>query len=286
MIIKNDMSYYLTRLEGCKFNIPFTSTIQLNDHWYEWLKSDNYKPEDIDKFDQYLKEGVEGTELKEHDKIFVKTGVFSGKFDFNNRCLVHKGDNLGEHFLNIFYDALIVSTAPSREVVFREFIETDNDRPTIYNGMKLNTEFRVFLDFDHNRILGVFNYWDSKTMLRNLRGKDLETFESVYKDIEEEYDGLVPELINHIKNDCDTEKSKLEGTWSIDFLWDGNKFWMIDMALAKQSYYYDQVEEADLNRDKDDNPIIYTEEELKYFKQLSKEHDKIIKEMLSKHNDG
>lgn len=284
MVIKNDMSYYLSRIVGCKFNIPFTATGQVEDHWFEWLKSDNYTEDKIVEFSQYLRERVNATELRDCDKIFVKTGVFSGKFDFNNRCLVNKGDNLGGHFLNIFYDALMVSAEPSREVVFRKFIETDNNRPTIYNGMKLNTEFRVFLDFNHNKILGVFNYWDSKTMLRNLKGKDLKTFEATHKGIEEEYDKLVPDLINHIKNDCDIEKSKLEGTWSVDFLWDGKKFWMIDMALAKQSYYYDRVEDIDPNKDKDDEPIIYTEEELKQLKALRAEHDKIIKEMLSNHN--
>lgn len=283
MIIKNDASYWLCRTQFCKFNIPYTEIRQINDEWFNWLKSDNYTKEKVAEFGKYLRSLIKGTKLENADKLFIKTGVFSGKFDFNNRCRVLKDGNLGEQFLNIFYEALMVSAETSREIVFRQFIETELDRPSIYNGMKLNTEFRAFIDFDRNRLLGVFNYWDTATMLSTLRGEELKIYKTVYKNIETDFNKLMPKLINHIKNDCNIEKSELEGTWSVDFLWDGKKFWMIDMALAKQSYYYDKVMEADLNKDKDDQPIIYTREEIEYYAKLKQEHEKIIKEMFSKH---
>lgn len=280
MIIKNDASYWLYRTQFCKFNIPYTEVHEINDEWLEWLKSDSYSNEKVNEFGEYLHSLIKGTKLKNEDKLFIKTGVFSGKFDFNNSCCLLMEGSLGKQFLNIFYDAMLFNTESSREIVFRHFIETNYNRPSIYNGMKLNTEFRAFIDFNNNTLLDIFNYWDAETMLSNLSRNDLETFKGIYKDIEYDYAKLKPALANHIKNECDISKSELEGTWSVDFLWDGEKFWMIDMALGKQSYYYDKIYEVDPNKNRNDDPIIYTDEELAKMKRLNEEHERIAEEMF------
>ena len=119
--------------------------------------------------------------LLEDDKTyFVKTGTFSNKFDFRN-CKVSGSEvkELGEYLLYDSYCASqmagplntpsIVGPALTNEWVVREFIEDPEDNPTIYKGLPLRTEFRVFVDFDTNKVLSVVNYWDEETMINRFQ---------------------------------------------------------------------------------------------------------------------
>lgn len=92
-----DASYWLYRTQFCKFNIPYTEVHEINDEWLEWLKSDSYSNEKVNEFGEYLHSLIKGTKLKNEDKLFIKTGVFSGKFDFNNSCcLLMEGTATGK----------------------------------------------------------------------------------------------------------------------------------------------------------------------------------------------
>ena len=55
----------------------------------------------------------------------------------------------------------------NNEWVVREFIDDVENNPTIYNGLPLHTEYRVFVDFDTNGILGINPYWDANIMKEN-----------------------------------------------------------------------------------------------------------------------
>ena len=129
------------------------------------------------------------------------------------------------------------------EWVVRDFIEDREDRPTIYWGLPLRTEFRAFVDFDTNEVLGVRNYWDSAIMRPHLRkGADqgdphavhdyvtyakawpsLESDFSMYKEkLQEKLQALLPNI-------------PLSGPWSLDILKNGEDFYLIDMAQAQSS---------------------------------------------------
>ena len=269
---KNNMSFWLDALTGSCLTIPETTILQLDfpiilPSWQdekkreklqrasiqnpevpvmEWLLCDRYYDEDIEAFTKLalsklacepsLRAWVEG---REQGTKFLKTGNFSNKFSFNNCCRLEDPQKIGKQFLDIMYAGLCVGCMPSPELVIREFIETTYTRPEIYDGMKLNTEYRAFYDFDNNRALDIFNYWDRDTMERGLycRG-DLETFDSVTSEIEadfREHKYLVTEELKKLKG------INLQGTWSVDFLWSGEKMYLIDMALAENSYYFNRV---------------------------------------------
>lgn len=105
----------------------------------------------------------------------MKTRLFKKKFDFQTYTLtdIH---NIGQQFLNIYYVEMCVGCADANELFVREFIKTPNNIPDIYNGMSLNTEPRLFYDFDQRKALGIFNYWNIDTMLKHFREHDLNTF--------------------------------------------------------------------------------------------------------------
>ena len=83
-------------------------------------------------------------------KLFIKNGCFSNKFAFNKNCLVNIPDTetLSKQFSRIQYDSLCFDTGGNAELVIREWIQPEVDLGTIYNGMPLRPELRVFYDFD------------------------------------------------------------------------------------------------------------------------------------------
>lgn len=200
-------------------------------------------------------------ELDVNKDYFVKTGTFSYKFDFRN-CKVTKGKEvteLGEYLLFIHNFALnmssylskptIVGASTTNEWVVREYVEDLENNPTIYKGMPLHTEYRVFIDCDNKEIIGAAPYWDVKLLTeRFTRGHDKDTADKkhdyisvqVHKEVlEERYNKnieKVKEKVNELLKDLD-----LKGQWSLDIMQNKDDFYIIDMALANQSALYDCV---------------------------------------------
>ena len=199
--------------------------------------------------------------LLEDDKTyFVKTGTFSNKFDFRN-CKVSGSEvkELGEYLLYDSYCASqmasplnipsIVGPALTNEWVVRGFIEDPEDNPTIYKGLPLRTEFRVFVDFDTKKVLSVVNYWDEETMINRFQEMrdthdmhDLITFKANLPRLNarfEKYKDTVREkAMTLLESDS---QNRLTGQWSMDVMLSGEDFYIIDMALAEESYYYQSV---------------------------------------------
>lgn len=235
----NTMSHWLPRFEGKGFNIPETVIIPLTVDWLDWLFSDNYKPEKIKEFTDWINGKLAETSFNTDRELFVKTGNFSNKFVFKFPHL-KRTDNIGEQFLDVFYGGMCVGCEECPEICIREFIHTTYERKSIYYGMKLNTEFRVLYDFDRKEIAGIFNYWDRKTMQENLYDKqDLENFNACIDDIESDFEYLKPILADIIAENM--KSVELSGIWSVDFMWDGQKFWLIDAGIGNQSYYFEKL---------------------------------------------
>lgn len=241
----NAISYWYPKTKVF-FRTPYTEIIQMPwEIWDELSRIEECKLSDED-LTKWVKDALYrkyGGTISDNDR-FMKLGSFSGKFNFEN-CFVRRGefDQIGKKLKNIVYDCLLVGYEFIPEVAIRYFIETSYDRPSIYNGMKLNTEFRVFVNFDMKEVMGVVNYWDYDTMMKGIYDEtDRKTFQSVGRDIEKDFNfrkGDLEQLVDcklHLKN-----SPKLTGIWSMDFLWDGKNFILIDMALAQQSYYYEKI---------------------------------------------
>lgn len=237
---KNNISYWFNEINKLKnkFIIPNTIIINIPLNIYKILLEDVWQDEDIKTIDKFLS-GIEYLPLK---KYFIKSGNFSGKFDFDNCCKCIDIKNLKLNLKHIYYNSMLVDCPISPEFVIREFIETDNNRPSIYNGLKLNTEFRVFYNFDKHQIIDIINYWDKETMLNALQvfPEDLETFKSIMDDIENEFN----QERSFLYEQCQKYLSEIyiPGSWSIDFmLVKEHTFALIDMALAENSYYLEKI---------------------------------------------
>lgn len=200
-------------------------------------------------------------DLDDTKDYFVKTGTYASKFDFRN-AKVTKGQEvheLGQYLLFIHYQALqmasplskptIYGASTTNEWVVREFIDDKENNPSIYMGLPLHTEYRVFVDFDTNEVLSVANYWDEDTLLKRFgfekdrndphKIHDYITYKSHRDTIYERFEtnkALVEEKIKEVIKDC-----SLKGQWSIDVMQNGNDYWFIDMGKAEESTFYNTV---------------------------------------------
>jgi len=202
--------------------------------------------------------------LDERKEYFIKTGTYSSKFDFRN-AYVHGGkevQELGEYLLFIQNEANMMASptnqpsiygvSTTNEWVVREFIRDKEDNPCIYKGLPLHTEYRVFVDCDTDQILGIFEYWDSDLMKKRFSTYSdansphqihdymiFKAHEKVLKKRFKKNKTRVLDGISKILSSLD-----LEGQWSIDVMQNGDDFWIIDMALAQDSAFFEKVPEA------------------------------------------
>lgn len=189
---------------------------------------------------------------------FIKTGTYSSKFDFRNAVVRGEQEvrELGEYLLYIHHQAnqmasmfnnvSIPGVSTTNEWVVREYIPDKEDNPCIYKGMPLHTEYRFFIDFDTNEILGVSPYWREDVMKKNLgesdepdKVHDYIIYTAYEDELYKRYDENIDMLTKKVQNFIPTVD--LKGQWSLDVMQNGSDFWLIDMALANQSALTDVV---------------------------------------------
>ena len=146
-------------------------------------------------------------------------------------------------FASPLNNRVVYGVSSNNEWVVREFIDDKEDNPTIYNGLPLHAEYRVFVDFDTEEIVGISPYWEPSVMKEHFlelgslndvqKQHDYINYinheETLMKRYEENKDLVVSEVSKLLK-DC-----KLKGQWSIDIMQNGSDFWLIDMARASES---------------------------------------------------
>ena len=200
-------------------------------------------------------------DLDYEKEYFVKTGIFSSKFDFRNTHVHGESEvkTLGEYLLFITHQSVELASplmkptmygaATTNEWVVREFIPDVEGNPTIYKGLPLRTEYRVFVDFDTNEVLACCNYWDPD-LLKKRFSQDydknsphqkhdyviIQTHEAhMDYQFKQHKDKIIKEIEKLLPD------STLQGQWSIDIMKNGDDFYLIDMAPAETSALYDRV---------------------------------------------
>ena len=194
-------------------------------------------------------------DLDTEKDYFIKTGTFSSKFDFRN-AKVTKGQEVSELGSYLWYiqhqanqmasplnNKVMYGVSSNNEWVVREFIEDKENNPTIYNGLPLHTEYRVFVDFDTEEVIGISPYWHPEVMKENFldigvsapiqKNHDYINYINHEDTLMQRYEdnkNLVVSEVSKLLKDC-----TLKGQWSIDIMQNGSDFWLIDMARASES---------------------------------------------------
>ena len=261
----NAMGYWFPELvsavkAGSIFKLPKTKILKVPLTMLQLTRLDygSLNPTTLRIVDEFC---YKAFDLKEDNEYFVKTGTYSSKFNFRNAHVVGPKEvrELGEYLLFIQNQACmaagplsqpcIYGMSTTNEWVVREYIKDKENNPCIYKGMPLHTEYRVFVDFDTDEILGMTPYWRSDVMKQRLGNeKDAESTHNIhdytiflthediliarYEENKEKVMSEMRKLISHIN---------LPGQWSIDIMQNGTEFYIIDMALAQESALSDCV---------------------------------------------
>lgn len=178
--------------------------------------------------------------------VFVKNGRFSNKFNANGTCNLYGLHELYRAIILINYEAICCGAEGADEIVVRKFIESSAGMtPCIYNGLPLRPEFRVFYDFDARKPIFTANYWDYDYVYPHLYHAtdkiifehERERLEGVYAHFKDAVQDKVADAMQNVQG--------LTGQWSVDVLMDEReKFWLIDMAIAQRSAYWEMRPEG------------------------------------------
>ena len=240
----HNVSYWFPKIKDCGIKVPETFIKEIPEKLFPHLFMD--KPdEDIDHIYNWVKDELIPNIPKElRGLIFVKNGTFSNKFDFNTCSIRCNPLELTRSIIEINYTSLMFDTGGNTEIVIRERIPFDDRKTlTIYNGMPLRNEYRVFYDFDNHKALYVANYWDWDYCHNSISSNatDKIIYEKAYNHLAEHYvqnrEKVISMVEEHMKD------VELTGIWSVDILEDEYKnFWLIDMALGYHSAYWNILE--------------------------------------------
>lgn len=124
--------------------IPRTQVMRLDPALAQFTRVQYDETNEISRkaFNAYLADALDLP-----DEAFIKTGTFSGKFQFAN-CHCTEVKEMGEYFQVITNFAMTVGAGESVDIAVRDYIrDAKANRPTIYGGMPLRCEYRVFVDF-------------------------------------------------------------------------------------------------------------------------------------------
>ena len=137
----------------------------------------------------------------------------------------------------------------TNEMVVREYIPDTHDLPTIYMGLPLRCEYRCFIDCDTDELLGIHPYWDPKVMNHRFRDwpdsdnphmrHDAVTYKLREPSLMREYEATKDLVATHVAGLL--PGLDLAGQWSLDIMRDGDDYWLIDMAPAERSTFYEQA---------------------------------------------
>lgn len=242
----NLFSKWFPAIQNCGFCIPKTRIIQVPVDVAQAFFMEN-RDLDNETIYNWVRESVmpEVTKLRAEcntHELFMKNGCFSDKFNAQNCFIGQDLFALTSKIISINYDAMIYDACGITELILRDRIPfNESATPCIYNGLPLRPELRVFYDFDSHKVLYSVNYWDftycHESISRNVT--DAIIYEKVWPHLNNAYTTWHKKIEEAVDEKLKSV-TELFGKWSVDILLDDDhNFWLIDMALAEQSAYWD-----------------------------------------------
>jgi len=113
----------------------------------------------------------------------------------------------------------------------REFLRLDASF-TAFHGLPISREWRFFADGEKVRCF--HPYWPVDVIKNNVGHEEWDTAENVLKDHH-----TIPDCFESLAEMAIMAAGCVGGDWSVDFAMDkSEKWWLIDMALAKDSWHW------------------------------------------------
>ena len=236
-MIPSLFSKWFPFIEGKGFKTPESTIIPVPQDVFIACYDPHIKAQ-RELIESFVKENIASL-MQEHKTYFCKNGSFSNKFNFKD-CWTYK-QRITESFININYAALCCEAGGVSEFILREPVFTRRCiYSTIYNGMPLRPEFRVFYDFTNHKPLYIVNYWDYDYCAEHIYDpEDRKVFDDTREYLDTMFNKhkfrAMRESESNLRN-----VTGLDGIWSVDLMMaDDDTFFLIDMAVGIQSAYWD-----------------------------------------------
>lgn len=140
-------------------------------------------------------------------------------------------------------------TIGTADRLVREYVPDRLGLPTIYMGLPLRCEYRCFIDCDTDELLGIHPYWDPEVMNKRFRDApdasnphmrhDAVTYAMRDPSLTRKYGESKDLVAAHVRELL--PGLGLAGQWSLDIMRDGDDCWLIDMAPAERSTFYERT---------------------------------------------
>ena len=260
----NNFSYWFPKIENCGMKVPQSVVVSVPQDIQEAFYVEG--AEDYEKIAAFVAEKIQpaADEIR-RPLLFIKNGGFSNKFDADGSCLCSSDyHELVSHITTIQYQSLCMETGGEDEIVIRERIPYNSEViPCIYSGLPLRPEFRVFYDFDLREVLFTVNYWGYDYCRPHIfNATDKIIFDKMKTHLEKAFE-LCKEMVESAVAEAMKNVNGLSGPWSIDVMLDNYPpsvqadviqditatysrpsdrydMWLIDMATAERSAYWDR----------------------------------------------
>lgn len=180
--------------------------------------------------------------------LFIKNSLFSAKHDWDDTCYfkegmsdAHMAHQLGHLYFN--WEMITFGQNPAKELIVREFIETNTQFIAFDGHMPITREFRLFTD-DAGQTVGYQAYWPELAFHK--RDGSLHVDEAKYPNWREMLNDIAQiddDTLSHLSliasqvTQALNDKFGRQTGMSVDFLHGRDGRWyLIDMATAVSSY--------------------------------------------------
>jgi len=233
-INKNCISYWFPGLRDSGVEVPKTEIIRYTGESLS-VALDGKKPDGIDDLISRIDRASEAVGGY---PVFLKTGMTSGKFDFENTCLVKDKNQIEGHLIRLVEASELASIwgLPYDVWAVREYLEHPHLFFAFHGKLPIGYERRYF--FRDGKVEFHHPYWPPGA----IKGHAEPGWEGLLSKINTE---TLTEITRLIWLSEKVAKN-FEGYWSLDWMmcYDQGRYrWVaIDMGLGDQSYRWDEYE--------------------------------------------
>jgi len=229
----NCLSYWFPLLVEAGLPLPSTLVAQTDVTLLELL--DGKTPDGWQSFRDSLHDAI--MEIGGYP-IFLRTGHTSGKHRWRNTCYLSSPEFILQHVVNLVEvsECAGIIGLPCDVWVVRELLPTEPIcKLPRYCGMPLCREFRCFAR--GGEVLCMHPYWPYQAVLKGT----IECGRPMPKGLHgkwQEMCRLSPPDLHAIHSIAQRASQVVEGEWSVDILWTSRGWYLIDMALAEDSWHW------------------------------------------------
>lgn len=250
---KNCISYWYPKLLESGVQTPKTVFVHTDLEFMKWTCPDPkhpIRPADAKAMALFIEQLQWAGEEVGGAPFFLRSGHTSAKHGWKDTCHVKSMNDIQKHVfeISIFCDCADIIGLPQNVWAVRELLKTE---PAFiaFQGMPITKERRYF--FNKGKVVGWHPYWPP-----NAIGEDHQSADSFCHTNDPDWRRKLEDMntSDHIERSVLTRltenvAAKFDGAWSIDWLFTDRGYVAIDMALASQSFIWEDYPSAPKRED-------------------------------------